>query len=203
MRLSTLLRQRMRALCAGFSIVLLASCATPGTKEELQPRAGYACCNLHYQRDKISDANWHELPFYAAGTPVVITGFQYDRAYVRIDGAEMYIRQEYGRDQETLGAFVGKVVVATDPKPKIAAWPKEVQDAIRAGRVMLGMTKEQVLVAVGYPMTNRTSSLDAPVWKYWIGSFDPYEVVWGPDGRVVEVRAEAPFRARVVYPSGK
>lgn len=196
----------LRRTLSGIALVAIAAglgaCATHGTKEELQPRAGYACCNLHYQRDKISDANWHELPFYAAGTPVVITGFQYDRAYVRIDGSEMYIRQEYGREQETLGTFIGKVVVATDPRPKIAAWPKEVQDAIRAGRVMLGMTKEQVVVAVGYPMTNRTPSLDAPVWKYWIGSFDPYEVVWGPDGRVAEVRAEAPFRARVIYPPG-
>jgi len=69
------------------------SCATPGTKDELQPRSGYACCNLHYQRDKISDANWQELPFFAAGTPVTVTGLEYDRAYVRIAGSEMYIRQ--------------------------------------------------------------------------------------------------------------
>jgi len=160
------------------------SCATPGTKDELQPRSGYACCNLHYQRDKISDANWQELPFFAAGTPVTVTGLEYDRAYVRIAGSEMYIRQEYGREQETLGK-------------------KEIQDAIRAGRVMQGMTKEQLIVSLGYPMTSYTSSPDSPVWKYWVGSFDPYEIVWGPDGRVQEIRGEAPVRAGVIYQPGK
>lgn len=193
----------LRGVLAAISVALAASCATPGTKEELQPRAGYACCNLHYQRDKISDANWLELPFVAAGTPVRVTGLEYDRAYVLIAGSDMYIRQEYGREQETLGRFIGKTIVAADPKPVIAAWPQEVQDAIRAGRAMLGMTKEQLIVSLGYPMTSYTASLDAPIWKYWMGSFDPYEIVWGPDGRVQEIRGEAHVRARVVYPPGK
>lgn len=196
-------RSILRSALAALSVALVASCATPGTKEELQARAGYACCNLHYQRDKISDANWLELPFFAAGTPVRVTGLEYDRAYVLIAATEMYIRQEYGREQETLGKFIGKTIVAADPKPKIAAWPKEVQDAIQAARVMPGMTKEQLIVSLGYPMTSYTASLDSPVWKYWVGSFDPYEIVWGPDGRVQEIRGEAPVRARVVYQSGK
>jgi hypothetical protein len=203
MRLFTSWRSLGRLWFAGLSLVLLASCATPGTKEELQPRSGYACCNLHYQRDKISDANWLELPFLAAGTPVRVTGLEYDRAYVQVAGSEMYIRQEYGREQESLGKFIGKTIVATDPKPKIATWPKQIQDAIQAGRVMPGMTKEQLIVSLGYPMTSYTSSLEAPIWKYWLGSFDPYEVVWGPDGRVQEIRGDTHVRARVVYPPGK
>jgi outer membrane protein assembly factor BamE (lipoprotein component of BamABCDE complex) len=195
-----------RSLTVGALVALagaLGACTTPGTKEELQARSGYACCNLHYQRDKISDANWHELPFYPAGTPVRVTGLHYDRATVVIDGAEMYIRQEYGREQETLGKFIAKTIVAEDPRPKIAAWPKEVQDAIRAARVMPGMTKEQVIVSLGYPMTSETPSLDASTWRYYVGSFDPYDVVWGADGRVQEVRGIAPVRARVVYPPGR
>ena len=143
------------------------------------------------------------MPFYPAGTPVTVTGFQYDRAYVLIAGSEMYIRQEHGREQETLGKFIGKTVVATDPKAKIATWPKEVQDAIQAGRVMPGVTKEQVTVSLGYPMTSYTASLDSPVQKYWVGRFDPYEIVWGPDGRIQEIRGEAFVGARVTYPPGK
>lgn len=191
------------ASLAALAVALLASCATPGTKEALQPRAGYACCNLHYQRDKISDANWLERPFFAAGTPVRVTGLAYDRAYVLIAGSAMYIRQEYGREQETLGKFIGKTIVATDPKPKIAAWPREVQDAIRAGRVMPAMTTEQLIVSLGYPMTSDTASLDAPVWNDWVESFDPHEIVWGPDGRVQAIRGEPAVRARVIHLPGK
>lgn len=194
----------LRRTLSGIALVAIAAglgaCATHGTKEELQPRAGYACCNLHYQRDKISDANWHELPFYPAGTPVRVTGLHYDRASVVIEGSEMYIRHEYGREQETLGKFVAKTIVAEDPRPKIASWPKEVQDAIRAARVVPGMTKEQVIVSLGYPMTSETASLDASAWKYYVGSFDAYEVIWGPDGRVQELRGDSAVRARVIYP---
>jgi hypothetical protein len=132
-----------------------------------------------------------------------VTGLEYDRAHVLIAGSEMYIRQEYGREQETLGTFIGKTIVATDPKPKIATWPKEIQEAIQAGRVMPGMTKEQLIVSLGYPMTSYTAALDSPIWKYWVGSFDPYEIVWGPDGRVQEIRGETHVRARVIYPPGK
>ena len=52
-------------------------------------------------------------------------------------------------------------------------------------------------------MTSYTPSLDSPVWKYWVGSFAPYEIVWGPDGRIQEIRGEAIVRARVTYLPGK
>lgn len=52
-------------------------------------------------------------------------------------------------------------------------------------------------------MTRYTAALESPIWRYWVGSFDPYEMVWGPKGRVHEIRGETHVRARVVYPPGK
>lgn len=192
-------RRSTRALWMAAAAVALAACSTPGTKEELATRTGYACCNLHYQRDKFSDANWNELPFFPPGTRMQVTAFQYDRAMLIVNGNEMYLRQEYGRAQETLGKFVSKVIVATDPAPRIASWPADVQAAVKESRVMVGMTREQVIVSLGYPPTHATESLDAPVWHYWIGSFDRYQVRWGPDGRVSEITGQTPLLNRVVY----
>jgi outer membrane protein assembly factor BamE (lipoprotein component of BamABCDE complex) len=192
-------RVATRALRVATLLFALAGCSTPGTKEELTPRTGYACCNLHYQRDKFSDANWNELPFFPPGTRMQITGFQYDRATLIVNGNEMYLRQEYGRAQETLGKFVSKVIVTEDPAPRMAAWPPDVQAAVKASKVMAGMTREQVLMSLGYPPTHATASLDDPVWNYWIGSFDRYEVRWGPDGRVREITGKTPLLNRVIY----
>ena len=64
------------------------------------------------------------------------------------------------------------------------------QDAIRQGKVMVGMTKEQVIMAVGYPMANETKSLDEDLWRYWISSFGPYQVLWDSKGRVKEIAAD-------------
>lgn len=35
-------------------------------------RSGFACCNLRYSGDQINSSNYVNLPFIAAGTPVLI-----------------------------------------------------------------------------------------------------------------------------------
>jgi hypothetical protein len=46
---------------------------------------GYTCCNLHYDRDWISDANWGNLPKIPPGTPIKVTSYGSNRAAVEID----------------------------------------------------------------------------------------------------------------------
>lgn len=49
------------------------------------------------------------------------------------------------------------------------AYPREVQDKIRAGRVDVGFTKEQVALALGRPAriyTRKTASSTREVWAY-------------------------------------
>jgi hypothetical protein len=43
---------------------------------------------------------------------------------------------------------------------------------------------------VGYPMANETTSLDEDLWRYWISSFGPYQVLWDGKGRVKEIAAD-------------
>ena len=43
-------------------------------------RHGYACCNLHYSGDWISDSNLAELPFIAVGTPIGVKKIDGNRA---------------------------------------------------------------------------------------------------------------------------
>jgi len=51
----------------------------------------------------------------------------------------------------------------------------------------------------GYPQTDETVSLDAPVWNDWASSVAPYRVVWGKDGRIKAILADPVTRSRMVY----
>jgi len=171
-----------------------------GKKEEQKPlREGYTCCNLHYEGDWISDANWGAQAFIPAGTPAKVTDYGRYRVYVTIDGKEMRLGQDYGREQETLEQFANKLIVEEDPKTKIEKFPADVREAIRFGQVKEGMTKEQAIIAIGYPQTDMTTSLDAPVWNHWASSFGGYQLVWGKNGRLKEVITDPATRARMVY----
>lgn len=166
---------------------------------EAPARVGYTCCNLHHEGDWISDSNFGALPFVPAGTPVKLKSYGSNRVYVDMDGKDMRFGLDYGRAQETLQQFAEKLILTDDPKTKIAAYPAYVREAIKLGQVAVGMTKEQTIIAVGYPQRDETPSLDAPVWNYWASSFEPYRVVWGKDGRIKEIATDPATQARMVY----
>ncbi len=173
--------------------------AKPGTPGAELPRQGFTCCNLHYSKDWINDGNYAELPMIPVGTPMELLSYGRNRAYVKIDGKPMRLGHDYGRDQESLEAWVAKVVVADDPRPRIAGYSPAVQEAIRLGKVMVGMTREQAIVAVGYPMTSETFSLDAPVWKIWQSGSGEYALNFRSDGRIESITGEDSVTSLAVY----
>ena len=173
--------------------------AKPGTPGSELPRQGFACCNLHYSKDWINDGNYAELPMIPAGTPMELLSYGRNRAYVKIDGKPMRLGHDYGRDQESLEAWVAKIVAADDPRSRIAGYPPAVQEAIRVGKVMVGMTREQAIIAVGYPMTSETFSLDAPVWKIWQSGNGEYALNFRADGRIESITGEDSVTSLAVY----
>jgi hypothetical protein len=166
------------------------------------PRQGYACCNLHYNKDWINDGNYAELPMIAAGTPVEVVKYGRHRAYVNIGGKQVGLGHDYGRDQESLDAWVNKVVVNTDPRPRLASYPFAVQEAIRQGKVMIGMTREQCIVAVGYPLTSENASIDANSWRIWRSTHEEYQLNFGPDGHLISVTGDDPVTLQMLYRPG-
>lgn len=175
-------------LTAALAISVLVGCKSTDTKpdenkpsearKEIPTRSGFACCNLHYEGDWISDSNLAQLAFIPAGTRINVKKIDGYRAYVEVDGKPMRLGHDYGREQETTEQWVNKLVVVEDPRLKIAKYPPAIRKAIEAGKLMKGMTKEQVIISVGYPQTNENPKLDGPYWRYWWSSYGPYYVYW-------------------------
>jgi outer membrane protein assembly factor BamE (lipoprotein component of BamABCDE complex) len=114
------------------------------------------------------------------------------------DGKPMRLGHDYGRAQETTEQWVTKLVVLEDPKPKIARFSPAVRKAIARGQLMKGMTREQVIIAVGYPQTDENPRLDGPHWRYWWSSFGPYYVYWAK-GAVSKIEGHSETVGHMTY----
>jgi hypothetical protein len=167
------------------------------------PRQGYACCDLHYDKDWINDGNYAELPMIPAGTPIEVVSYGRQRAAVKVDGKPMRLGHDYGRDQESLDAWVNKIVIKDDPRGRISAYPAAIQEAIRQGKVMIGMSREQVIVAVGYPLTSENISLDAAQWRMWRSSHGEYQLNFSRDGHLTSVTGDDSVTGLIVYQPGR
>jgi len=195
----------LAAILAGLN----SGCATYGPE-----LSGYTCCNFHYDRDRrsagstrrlvdrywISDANWSSLPMIPAGTPIRTKSYSRYSVKVDVDVAytqEMVLGLDFGRDQN-IAIWVRKMIVPEDPRSRIRSWSEPVRRAVSAGKVAIGMTREQVIVSLGYPPAHETPSLDRDHWKYWYGTFDSFVVVWDEQGRVKDVDAHPPTRSAVL-----
>jgi len=159
----------------------------------------FTCCNLRYDRDDwISDANWLNRPFVPAGTPIKLYDVRSDRAKVVIEGRPMWLGLDYARKQLTFKDYAAKIALRDDPRPRIATYPAKVQAAIRDGHILIGMTKEQVTVSLGYPRLDKTPSLDDARWIYTTWHDEIYAVEFDSEQRVRRVDASPDVQSQVL-----
>lgn len=161
--------------------------------------SGFLCCNMRTYGDSISDINYDEqgTRIVAVGTPARITAYDFRWFSLDLAGKPQRIKNDYSRNI-TLIDFAKRYVVTEDPKQKMAAFPPAVRDAILAGKVMPGMTREQVLMAIAYPVASENPSLDAPVWRYWRDSWSEYQVNFDDKGLVKAVVGDPVALSRVL-----
>jgi hypothetical protein len=165
-------------------------------------RLGYACCNLRHAGDSISDANLAQLPFVPVGTPIKVRRIDGQYADAEVDGKPMRLGHEQGREQESIGQWINKIVVLDDPKVRLARFPPRIRNAIAKGQLLRGMNREQVIMAVGHPPADARLKLDGPYWRYWWSGFAPYYVYWAKDGTVSRISGHSETVGNMTY-SGK
>ncbi|MEZ5738093.1 MAG: peptidoglycan-binding protein [Burkholderiaceae bacterium] len=163
-------------------------------------RSGYLCCNLREYKEWISDINYRfeGTRLLRAGSPVQVQASYAKYATVRIGGRELSLGNDYSRDLSQ-AAFLQRYVVPTDPNLKLGGYDEFTQDAIANSRVMPGMTEEQVLMALGYPVASYTASLRNRHWKYWLDRSGEFGVHWDDERRVRRLSGDWSALSRVVY----
>jgi hypothetical protein len=180
-----------------FACLMTASYAGAPPAEE-KP-AGYLCCNMRTDGSWISDINYDEngKKIIPVGTPLKVTGYGRFRVRVDINGKSQAIGNDYSRDLD-LVTFAKRYVVADDPAAKIASFPMKIQQAITSARLTLGMTREQVLMSVGYPVSSENHNLEDKTWRFWVSSFSEFRVKFDADGRVIDIDGDGDAKSRVI-----
>lgn len=169
-------------------VLFAALTVTPAAFAQTLPPAGFLCCNMRSDESGwISDANYQEAGkrVIPVGTPLKPVKYGRMRLEVQAPDRKLWLGNDYSREI-SLEEFGHRYVVKGDPKARIATFTPRIQKAIQQARVATGMTKEQVLMAVGYPITSENPTLDAPIWRYWLSSFAPFTVHWDDAGRLVQ-----------------
>ena len=63
----------------------------------------------------------------------------------------------------------------------LTAYPPERVKNIMAGTFEPGMTKDEIILSIGYPPKHRTPSLDQNAWRYWQSKFDTVLIYFKDD----------------------
>jgi hypothetical protein len=161
--------------------------------------SGYLCCNMRTDGSWISDINYDEngKKVIPAGTPVKVVGYGRHRVNIEIGGKKQAIGNDYSRDLQP-EVFARRYVVSESPSDKLAQYPKPIQDAITSMRLAKGMSREQVQMAVGYPVSSENPNLDAKIWRYWLSSFAEFRVRFDDRGLVTDIEADPDTRDKVL-----
>jgi outer membrane protein assembly factor BamE (lipoprotein component of BamABCDE complex) len=190
--------KRRRIGFATLGVVAFLGCrgAAPGVAPRFDTAGRFTCCNLHYEGNELSDANYWIGTTVPVGTPVRIESATPDSVTIVAGGQKLTLKHEYGTNEESFEQYVGKILVNSDPHRRIGEFPEEVQRAITKGKVERGMTREQVLLSLGYPPGQETPSLESLEWTYWYSPADAasfgiyrrtYRVVFDHRGKVTAV----------------
>ena len=145
----------------------------------LAGREFYLCCNTGFNSKFVaSDANYKRYrseqgytpgPTLAAGTRVRVTKVGGSAvAFQPLDNPTTYTMSfRYGRKQLSPNQYFQNILRDKNPVDAMQNVPQGIAAAIHEGRLVTGMTKEQALIARGYPPAHRTPNLDANEWIYY------------------------------------
>jgi hypothetical protein len=148
----------------------------------------YLCCNMRAGSDWISDINYDEegmrvLPF---GTPAKVLAVSGNRILVEIEGKTYKFNNDYSR-KLGMAEFIRRYLLAADPRPALKELPDGARKVIESFTVVPGMTRDQVLLAIAYPIADETPDLKSDVWKYWRDSTYQYDLKFDAEGRVRDI----------------
>jgi hypothetical protein len=165
---------------------------------KLMDGAQFTCCNLHYDGDWIGDANFATAPMVPAGTRVKVVELKGQHANVLLKGRKFRLGQEYGTKVEKLSDMLAKLLVNEDPKPRVQNFPEPMRAAVLAGKLRLGMNKEQVMVSMGPPRADTTRDMALPNWVYYTFLLEPLKVNFDTSGLVVGFEGADEVKAALV-----
>ena len=162
--------------------------------------AGFLCCNMFTYGRQMGDGNYREAgtTLLAVGSPAQITSYEWRYVDTTVGGKPQRLKNDYSRDIPMV-PFTARYIVKEDPRLRIATFEPPIREAIAAAKVAKGMTREQVTMAVGWPITSENPRPEAKVWRYWTDSWTEYQVAFDEADKVSTVTGTPAVLEQVLY----
>lgn len=181
------------------SFAVLIGALVAGSSLAVNKYEGYLCCNMRTDGSWISDINYDGdgERIIPVGTPISVLGEGRYRIKIKVEGKDQAIGNDYSRDL-TMDEFAKRYVVTENPALKISSYPRAVQNAIGHSEIMLGMSREQVIMSLGYPVSSENHDLTSKFWRYWLFTFAKFTVNFDDEGRVIGVDTDPETKQKVL-----
>jgi hypothetical protein len=59
------------------------------------------------------------------------------------------------------------------------------------------MTREQVLMSGGYPVSSENHNLDDKIWRFWLGSFAEFRAKFDENNQLIDVDGDIDAKTKV------
>ena len=167
------------------SVVLLltaAGCRGPSIPHPLVSQSRFTCCNLHYEKAELTDVNFQQGTLLPLGTRVEILEVGRNRVkFQPAGGTPLTLGFRYGKSTLSFDQYLERIFLTADPHARLPKSSVARQKLITQGTVEKGMTRDEVLLALGYPPAHRTPSLTGVDWHYWQNRWHQFVVFFDGD----------------------
>ncbi len=155
----------------------------------------YLANNIHYQRRidylEASYANWtdvephHMLP---VNTRVTVHDWWAGLGILVVEEERLPLILEYDHRRMRMSKREYVEEITRVEKIDLEALSEIDRQGIEEGQARIGMSKEGVRIALGYPARHETPTLQADTWTYWRDRWRRYNVIFDEDGLVKEIQ---------------
>lgn len=146
----------------------------------------YTRFSLFYEYGIHNTTNYRRGIFLPVNTPVTFVSSAGNSIYITLpNGDEISIENNKKYSGESLEGIFKRTFSTSHTD--LSKFTEEEQNAIKAGKVNIGMSKAAVLIAIGYPPKHKTPSLDDIYWRYWSSRYNSFLIEFEND-KVVNIQ---------------
>lgn len=165
-----------KPVAACVALALLCSCAIFTSNKKHAAVKGsvfFTKVNMWHVKEEILSTNYHLGELLPAGTRVTVTRCRGGKIEFESEAGNKYTLVHATRHSRIeLGKLFDRHFGRSDVTSSIGIYadfsPRE-QANVDEGTIAIGMSKNAVLMAYGYPPSHRTPDLQADTWTYWTG----------------------------------
>ncbi len=179
--------------------VILTGCYTPlNISEAMQQKQSeklYTAYNLFYTNiDNIDAENIVKGDFIGYGTPLQVvkseTSSYFNNSIITFKNLEnddlLTVKISHAKMMMTANDALRQLLTTKNREEINKSVTKKYLPMIEKGKVVKGMSKDDVIVAYGYPPKSRTSDITNNTWIYWNDENNSERIVFR-NGKVVEI----------------